>query len=60
MPLETEVGLGPGHIVLNGNPAPPQKGAKQALFSRFSDAGFKEGKACVRINRGPCLLWPNG
>jgi len=26
MPLGTEVGLGPGHIVLDGDPAPP-KGA---------------------------------
>ena len=26
MPLGTEVGLGPGHIVLDGNPAPPRKG----------------------------------
>jgi len=25
MPLGTEVGLGPGDIVLDGNPAPPQK-----------------------------------
>jgi len=31
MPLGTEMGLGPGHIVLNGNPAPlpPKKGAQQ-------------------------------
>ena len=27
MPLGTEVGLGPGHIVLDGDPAPP-KGAQ--------------------------------
>jgi len=27
MPLGTEVGLGPGDIVLDGDPAPPQKGA---------------------------------
>jgi len=26
MPLGTEVGLGPGHTVLDGDPAPPQKG----------------------------------
>jgi len=26
MPLGTEVGLGPGHIVLDGDPAPPQWG----------------------------------
>ena len=30
MPLSMEVGLGPGHIVLDGNPAPPlTKGAQQ-------------------------------
>jgi len=29
MPLGTEVDLGPSHIVLNGDPAPPQKGAEQ-------------------------------
>jgi len=26
MPLDVEVGLGPGHIVLDGDPAAPQKG----------------------------------
>jgi len=26
MPLGMEVGLGPGHIVLDGDPAPPSKG----------------------------------
>jgi len=26
MPLASEVGLGPGDIVLNENPAPPQRG----------------------------------
>jgi len=26
MPLGTEVGLGPGHILLAGDPAPPKKG----------------------------------
>jgi len=28
MPLGTEVGLGPGHIVFDGNPAPQKKGAQ--------------------------------
>jgi len=50
MPLGTKVGLGPGHIVLHGDPAPqkgeagnpaPSKGAQPPIF-------------------GPCLLWPNG
>jgi len=44
MPLGREVNLGPDHIVLNAEPAPPapsKKGAQQPpLF-------------------GPCLLWPN-
>jgi len=42
MPLSTEVDLSPGHIVLDGDPAPPAKGAQQPpLFLA-----------------GPCLLWP--
>jgi len=28
-PLGTEVDLSPGHIVLDGDPAPPAKGAQQ-------------------------------
>jgi len=45
MKLGMEVGFGPGHLVLDGDPAPlpPLKGAQQSppLFS-------------------PCLMWPNG
>ena len=33
MPLDTEVGLGTGHIVLDGDPAPQRKGAQQPHFS---------------------------
>ena len=29
MPLSMEVGLGPGDFVLDGDPAPPAKGAQQ-------------------------------
>jgi len=29
MPLGTEIGLSPGHIVLDGDPALPRKGAHQ-------------------------------
>jgi len=29
MPVATKVDLGPGHIVLDGHPAPPPKGAQQ-------------------------------
>jgi len=31
MPLGTRVGLGPGHVVLHGDPAPPPKGAQLLL-----------------------------
>ena len=44
MPLGIEVGLSPGDIVLDGDPAPlPKKGSEppSPIF-------------------GPCLLWPNG
>jgi len=32
MPLGTEVHLGPGHIVLNGNRAPPKRGTAAPSF----------------------------
>jgi len=41
-PLGTEVDLGPGHIVLDGDPAPTAKRAQQRSPPLF----------------GPCLLWP--
>jgi len=34
MPLRTKVGLGPGHIVLDGDPA-PQKGTHQPPISAY-------------------------
>jgi len=44
MPLGTEVSLGPGHIMLDGDPAPPPHRDIAAPPSLF----------------GLCLLWPNG
>jgi len=44
MKLGTEVGLGPGHIVLDGDPAPPQPKGHSPEPPIF----------------GPCLLRPNG
>jgi len=45
MALGMEVGLDPGHIVLDGDPGTqlpsPKKGQSPPIF-------------------GPCLLWPNG
>jgi len=56
MPLGTAVGLRTADIVLDGDPASPRKGAQQPP----TFAVYGRGKACVRINRGACLLWPNG
>jgi len=44
MKFDTEVGLGPGHIVLDGDPAPPPPS--------------KKGEGTPPIF-GPCPLWPN-
>jgi len=44
MPLGMEVGLGPGHIVLHGDPALPSQKRRHSPSPIF----------------GPCLLWPNG
>jgi len=36
MPLYTKVGLGPGHIVLHGDPAPPKRGtAPPPIFGPY-------------------------
>jgi len=45
MKLGTEVSFSPGHILLDGDPAPAPKGAHTVTHTRIS---------------GPCLLWPNG
>ena len=45
MPLGMEVGLCPGHIVLDGDPAPPPQ---------------KKGGHSPPPIFGPCMLWPNG
>jgi len=44
MKLGTQVGLGPGHIALDGDPAPLPKRGRSSLPPIF----------------GPYLLWPNG
>jgi len=54
VPLGTEVGIDPGHIVLMGTQLPHGKGHSSPNFAVY---GRKE--ACVRKPRGPCLLWPN-
>ena len=55
MPLGVEVDLDPGHIVLDGDPAPPTyRGTAASLLSKFRDAGIY---TCVRINRSQTARW---
>jgi len=57
MKLGVQVGLGPGHIVLDGDPArPTERGTAAPTLSKFMGSGF----ACVRTIRSPCLLWRSG
>ena len=44
------------HCVRWGPSSTHGKGHNSPPLSKFTGAGF----ACVRIIRGPCLLWPNG
>ena len=59
MKLGMQVGLDPGHIVLDGDPAPPWKWAQQPP-PHFRNVWVAAGFACIHIICGPCLLWPNG
>jgi len=52
MPLGVEVDLGPGHIVLDGDPALPIEGTQQPPY--FRNLGTQ---ACVRINRSQTAGW---
>jgi len=43
MKLDTQVGLGPGHIVLDGDPAPPPKKRRSPQFSAHVCCGQTAG-----------------
>jgi len=53
MPLGLEVGLGPGHIVLDGDPTPlPQKGGTAPNFQpMFVVATWLDGSRCHLVGR---------
>jgi len=63
MKLGTEVGLGPGHMVLDGDhPAPThqKRGTAPFNFPPMSDvAKWLDGLRCHLVLFGLCLLWPN-
>jgi len=50
MPLGTDVGLGPGHIVLDGDPAPPTTGTASPCLSAHVYCGQMAGR--IRIPLG--------
>ena len=50
MKLGTQVGLGPGHIVLDGDPAPSPKGVGAPQFS--AHVYCDQTSVCVRIPLG--------
>jgi len=47
VPLGTKVGLGPGDIVLDGDPAPSEKGAQSPQFSAHIYCDQMAG--CIRL-----------
>jgi len=51
MPLSTEVGLGPDNIVLDRDPAPPQKSA-QPLHQFLAHVYCGQAAVCIMIPLG--------
>jgi len=56
MPLGTEVGLGPGHIVLEGNPASPMERAQQPTPS-FRPISIVAKRSPISANAELSLDW---
>jgi len=56
MPHGTEVGLGPGRIVLHGDPAPPKAAQQPAIFGPWmdQDATWYGGRPRPRPH---CVRW---
>jgi len=52
MPLGMEVGLGPGHIVRDRDPAPPQKGSRAPPNVRPLSMSVVAKRLCIRIPLG--------
>jgi len=52
MALGMKVGLGPGHIVLDGDPAPPPKKAAEALNFRAKNFYSGQTAGCIKMPLG--------
>ena len=61
MKLGMQVGLGPDHIVLDGNTAAlPQQGAEPPIFSPYLTSGWIKMPLGTEVGLGPddiCLLY---
>jgi len=55
MPLGTQVGLSPGHSVLDGDPAPPMERVTAA--PKYCSGLRAQARQPVSVNCSPCLLW---
>jgi len=56
MPLGTEANLGPGDVVLDGNPAPPVKGAEPPICRPMSVVAKRlmdKDATCTEVEFGP-------
>jgi len=56
MPLGTKVGLGPGHVVLDGDPAPLRKGHRPPIFGPCllcQTAGWIKISLIMEVGLGP-------
>jgi len=57
VPLGRQVGLGPGDIVLNGDPGPPKKGHSTPQFLDHvycgQTAGWIKMSLCTKVDLGP-------
>ena len=54
-----EVGLGPHHIVLDGDPAPPKKGHRPPLFGRclmWSNGWVIKMPLSTKVGLGPYIV----
>ena len=51
MKLDTEVGLGPGHVVLDGDPAPTPKGHSPQSWHMSVVAKRLDGSSCHLVRR---------
>jgi len=51
MPLDMEVGFGPGHIVLDGDPVPPKRGTVPTFRPMLIVVKRLDGSRCHLVRR---------